>query len=165
MRGFSELASPLTRLTRKDISFEWTPKAQTAFNPLRKSHHSRSHSHPFRPGKEITVETDASDHVSASLLSQYDDNGTLRPVAYFSKKHSPAECNYEIYDKELLTIIRSFEEWRPELEGAAHPIAVISDHENLEYFMSTKQLNRRQPRWAEYLSWFNFVIKYRPGKQ
>jgi hypothetical protein len=90
--------------------------------------------------------------VSTGVLSQYDDNGTLRPVAYFSKKHSPAECNYEIYDKELLAIIRSFEEWRPELEGAEHPIAVISDHKNLEYFMSTKQLNRRQARWAEYLS-------------
>ncbi|KAI0991735.1 hypothetical protein K3495_g16452, partial [Podosphaera aphanis] len=83
----------------------------------------------------------------------------------FSKKHSPAECNYEIYDKELLAIVRAFEEWRPELEGAAHPIAVISDHKNLEYFMSTKQLNRRQARWAEYLSRFNFIIKYRPGKQ
>ncbi|KAI0994621.1 hypothetical protein K3495_g13560 [Podosphaera aphanis] len=106
-----------------------------------------------------------SDYVTAGVLSQYNSNGILQPVAYFSKKHSPAECNYEIYDKELLAIIRAFEEWRPELEGAAHPIAVISDHKNLEYFMSTKQLSRRQARWAEYLSRFNFVIKYRPGKQ
>ncbi|KAH0603597.1 uncharacterized protein H6S33_007256, partial [Morchella sextelata] len=132
--------------------------------PERSLHHG-SHSTHFDPEKEITMETDASDYVSAGVLSQYDDNGTLRPVAYFSKKHSPAECNYEIYDKELLAIIRSFEEWRPELEGAADPIAVISDHKNLEYFMSTKQLNRRQAWWAEYLSRFNFVIKYRPGKQ
>ncbi|KAH0604189.1 uncharacterized protein H6S33_007220 [Morchella sextelata] len=143
----------------------WTvPKtAQMVFNLLRKSLHSRSHPHPFRPRKEITVETDASDYVSVTVLSQYNDNGTLRPVTYFSKKHSPAECNYEIYDKELLAIIRSLEEWRPELEGAAHPITVISDHKNLKYFMSTKQINRRQPHWAEYLSCFNFVIKYRPG--
>ena len=58
------------------------------------------------------VETDASDYVSTGVLSQPDDNGVLRPVAFFSKKHSPAECNYEIYDKELLPIVRSFEEWR-----------------------------------------------------
>jgi hypothetical protein len=51
------------------------------------------------------------------------------------------------------------------LKGLHTQFAVISDHKNLEYFMSTKQLNRRQPRWVEYLSWFNFVIKYRPGKQ
>ncbi|KAH0611235.1 uncharacterized protein H6S33_011662 [Morchella sextelata] len=165
IRGFSELASPLNRLTRKDISFGWTPEAQTAFNALKEAFTTAPILTHVDPEKEITVETDASDYVSAGVLSQYDDNGTLRPVAYFSKKHSPAECNYEIYDKELLAIIRSFEEWRPELEGAVHPIAIISDHKNLEYFMSTKQLNRRQARWAEYLSRFNFVIKYRPGKQ
>ncbi|KAH0613403.1 uncharacterized protein H6S33_005289 [Morchella sextelata] len=142
-----------------------TPEAQTAFNALKEAFTTAPILTHFDPEKEITVETDASDYVSAGVLSQYDDNGILRPVAYFSKKHSPAECNYEIYDKELLAIIRSFEEWRLELEGAAHPITVISDYKNLEYFMSTKQLNRRQARWAEYLSRFNFVIKYRPGKQ
>jgi hypothetical protein len=68
------------------------------------------------------VETDASDYVSAGMLSQYDDNGILYPVAFFSKKHSLAEYNYEIYDKELLAIVWAFEEWRPELEGALHLI-------------------------------------------
>ena len=56
---------------------------------------------------------------------------------------APAECNYDIYDKELLAIIHTFEEWRPELEGAAEQIQVITDHKNLEYFMITKQLSRR----------------------
>src|SRR6266705_5957636 len=112
----------------------------------------------------IIVETDASDFVSAGVLSQYDDEGVLHPVAFFSKKHCPAECNYEIYDKELLAIVRSFEEWRPELEGALHPIQVLTDHKNLEYFMSTKLLNRWQTCCAEFLSRFQFRIQYRPGK-
>ena len=86
-------------------------------------------------------------------------------MAFFSKKHSAQEVNYEIYDKELLAIIHAFEEWRPELEGSAFPIKVITDHRNLEYFMSTKQLSRRQARWSEFLSRFNFKIVYRPGKQ
>ena len=72
----------------------------------------------FDPDKPIIIETDASDYVSAGILFQYNNSKTLRPVAYFSKKHTPAKCNYEIYDKELLAIIRSFEEWRPELEVA-----------------------------------------------
>ncbi|KAH0603285.1 uncharacterized protein H6S33_007607 [Morchella sextelata] len=136
IRGFSELqeASPLTRLTHKDISFGLIPEAQATFNALKEAFTTAPILTHFDPEKEIT-------------------------------KHFPAECNYEIYDKELLAIIRFFEEWRPELEGATHPIAVISDYKNLKYFMSTKQLNRRQARWAEYLSRFNFVIKYRPGKQ
>jgi len=105
-----------------------------------------------------------SHYVSAGILSQYEDEGVLHPVAFYSKKHSPAECNYEIYDKELMAIVRAFEEWRPRLEGSRHPIQVLSDHKNLEYFMSTKLLNRRQARWSEFLSRFDFRITYRPGK-
>lgn len=84
-------------------------------------------------------------------------------VNYFSTKMLPAECNYEIYDKELLTIIRAFELWRPELEGTEQPVTVLSDHKNLKYFMPTKLLSRRQARWSEFLSRFNFKITYRPG--
>ena len=118
----------------------------------------------FDHDKPIIVETAASDFVSAGVLSQHDDDGVLHPVASFSKKHSPAECNYEIYNKELMAIVRCFEEWRPELDGARHPIQVLSDHRNLEYFMATKLLNRRQTRWAEFLSQFDFKIVYRPGQ-
>ena len=73
------------------------------------------------------------------------DDGILRPVAFFSKKMSPQECNYEIYDKELLAIVRAFEEWRLEL-ATTNPdeaVQVYSDHRSLEYFMTTKELNRR----------------------
>ena len=63
-----------------------------------------------------------------------------------------------------MAIIRCFEEWRAELESTLHPIQVLCDHRNLWYFMSTKLLNRRQARWSEFLSRFNFRIIYRPGK-
>jgi hypothetical protein len=102
------------------------------------------------------VETDASDYVSAGVLSQYDDDGILHPVAFFSKKHSPAESNYESYDKKLMAIVRAFKESLPELQSVENPIQVLSDHKNLEYFMSTKLLNRRQARWSQFLSHFNF---------
>jgi hypothetical protein len=71
---------------------------------------------------QIIVETDASNYVSTGILSQYDDEGILHPVAFFSKTHTLAECNYEIYDKESMGIVQAFEEWQPELEGALHPI-------------------------------------------
>jgi hypothetical protein len=60
------------------------------------------------PATEIILKTDASDYLFAGILSQYRDDGILKPVAFFSKKHSVTECNYEIYDKELLAIIRCF---------------------------------------------------------
>ena len=76
---------------------------------------------------------------------------------------SPTECNYEIYDKELLAIIKTFELWKSELENTEDPVQVIIDHKNLEYFMSNKLLSRKQARWSEFFSRFNFKIIYKPG--
>jgi hypothetical protein len=98
----------------------------------------------FNHDWEVIVETDASNYISASILSQYDDKGVLHPVALFLKKYSLDKCNYKIYDKELIAIVRAFEEWQPKLEGALYPIKVLSDYKNLEYFMMMKLLNHQQ---------------------
>ncbi len=119
----------------------------------------------YKQGVRTIVETDSSDYVSSGVLSQLGGDGLLHPVVFFSKNLNPAECNYKIYDKQLLAIIRCFEQWRPKLEGTGVPIKVITDHKSLEYFMTTKKLTRRQARWAEFLSGFNFVISYTPGKE
>lgn len=87
------------------------------------------------------MEADSSDFVSAGILSQKDNTGDLHPVAFMSKKLETAECNYEIYDKELLAIVRCFEGWRAELQGFNYPITVLTDHHNLQYFMTTKELS------------------------
>ncbi len=162
---FSVIISPLVRLTRKDAKFDWTDECQHAFDRLKSAFTTAPILRHFDPTLPCVVEADSSDFCTGGILSQEDSDGVLRPVAYFSKRLAPAECNYEIYDKELLAIIRCFEQWRAELEGAAHPIEVLSDHRNLQYFCTTKQLSHRQARWSEYLSRFNFKIKYRPGSQ
>src|SRR4051812_17183162 len=115
----------------------------------------------FNLNKEILVEIDTSDYMSAGILSQRDDEGVLHPIAFFSKKHFSAECNYEIYNKKLIAIVRCFKKWRAELKGSPHIIEVLSNHKNLEYFMFTKLLSRRQARQSEFLSRFNFRIIYR----
>ena len=96
----------------------------------------------FDLNKFSIVESDSSDCVTEGVLSQSDSQGVLHSVTYFFTCMASAECNYDIYDKELLVIICAFEEWRPELEGAAEQVQVITDHKNLEYFMTTKQLSR-----------------------
>ena len=67
-------------------------------------------------------------------------NSVLRPVAFFLKKMSPAECNYMIYDKELLAIVKSFEMWMPELASVdlKKPVKVYTDYKNFEHSMTTK---------------------------
>jgi hypothetical protein len=165
IRGYSKVVSRLTALMKKGIRFQWSQQADQPFRNLKQAFTSAPILRHFNPTKESIVETDASDYVSAAVLSQCDDEGIVHPVAFFSKKHSPAECNYKIHDKELLTVIKAFSEWRHYLESAQFDIKVISDQRKLEYFMSTKMLNRRQARWSEFLSRFNFVIQFRPGKQ
>jgi len=84
------------------------------------------------------------------------------PVAFYSKSLSPVEQNYEIHDKEMLTIICALEEWRHFLEGARHPVEIWTDHKNLEYFMMAKKLNHHQARWSLYLVRFDFKLTYHP---
>src|SRR6266700_2430793 len=72
--------------------------------------------------------------------------------------------NYMIHDKEMLAIVRSLQEWRHFLEGAEHQVEIWTDHKNLEYFASAKQLNRRQARWSLYLTRFDYQLHHRPGK-
>ena len=133
--------APLTELTKKDVTFRWTEPEKNASQGLKDSFTSAPILRHFNPDKECVVEIDASDYFSPGILSQIADDGLLHPVAFVSKKHSPAEYNYEIYDKELMAIIRSFEEWRPHLESAKGIIEVLFYHKNLEYFMTTKILN------------------------
>jgi hypothetical protein len=163
--NFSALVSPLVALTRKDKAFTFDKECKKAFAYLKVMFTTAPVLQHFDPDRMSVVEADSSDYVTGGILSQYNEEGVLHPVAYFSKRLSPAECNYEIYDKELLAIIRCFEQWRPELEGAGFPIKVLSDHKNLQYFTTTKQLSHRQARWSEYLSRFRFSITYRPGVQ
>ena len=98
----------------------------------------------YKQSLKKIVETDSFDYVSSGVLSQLGEDGLLYFVAFFSKNLNSAECNYEIYDKELLAIIRCFEQWRLKLEATGIPIKVITDHKSLEYFMNTKKLSKQK---------------------
>jgi len=88
-----------------------------------------------------------------------------RLVAFISKSLSDTERNYEIHDKEMLAVVRCLEAWRHFLEGATTKFEIWTDHKNLEYFMKAQKLNRRQARWALYLSRFNFMLKHVSGSK
>jgi len=88
-----------------------------------------------------------------------------RPVAFISKSLSDTKRNYEIHDKEMLVVVRCLEAWRHFLEGVVEKFEIWTDHKNLKYFMKVQKLNRRQARWALYLSRFNFTLKHIPGSK
>jgi len=141
---FAKITKPLTELTRKDHPWNWTPQCQTAFIDLKNRFTSApvllmpDFDAPFK------IECDASDFDYRAILSQQGQDTHWHPVAYLSKQITPPERNYVIYDKELLAIVRALEMWRHYLEGSSHPIEIWSDHKNLEYYATSKQLNCRQ---------------------
>jgi hypothetical protein len=107
---------------------------------------------------------DASDFAFSGVLQQPDEHGDLHLVAFYSQKFSPAKTNYDVHDKELLGIVNSFCNMRAWLLGSPFPISIISDHKNLEYFMSSQILNCHQVHWVMFLSDFDFKLTWGPGK-
>src|SRR5882672_5190793 len=107
---------------------------------------------------------DASGYAIGAVLSQLCEDEKWHLVGFMSKSLSSAERNYEIHDKELLSIIRGLEEWRHILEGTKHTIEILNDHRNLTYFRESQNLNCWQACWSLFLSRFDFLLIHRPGK-
>lgn len=160
--GYSRIAAPLTALLKKDAKFDFGPTAQAAFQALKSAFTGGDILRHFDPALEAIVETDASDFAISAILSQYHDK-VLRPVAFMSRKLDKHERNYEIHDKELLAVVSAIKVWRHYLEGARHPFVILTDHQALQYFQTSKTLTRRQARWSEVVNHHRYVIRYRPG--
>ena len=73
---------------------------------------------------------------------------------------SSEECNYKIYNKELLIIVKAFEKWCSEIYSTADSVIMLIDYKNLKYFIITCKLNHHQVCWNEFLLEFNFNIIY-----
>jgi len=165
IKDFSEHARPLFDLTRNDTKWHWGTNEQSAFDRLKRNVTSAPVLISPDSTKPFRIEADSSDFATGAVLSQISpEDEKWHPVAFFSKSLTPVERNYEIHDKEMLAIIRSLQEWRHFVEGAEHQCEIWTDHKNLEYFMTAKQLNRRQARWSLYLSRFDFLLHHKPGK-
>jgi len=164
IQGFSKVCKPLTDLTRKGTAFAWSAVCEDAFQLLKQLFTEGPILAHFDADRPTRVETDASDFALGAVLSQLCDDGKWHPVAFHSRKFQPAEINYDVHDKEMTAIMAAFKEWEHLLRSTRDQVVVFSDHKNLEYFNSSKILNRRQHRWAEFLQPFNCKVVYRDGR-
>jgi len=152
-------------LTRKDVKWQWKKEQQKAFDELKRIFTTKPVLVAPDLDKEFRVEVDVSNYATGGVLSMKDSDELWRPVAFISKSLSNTERNYEIYNKEMLAVVRCLEAWRHFLEEATIKFEIWTDHKNLKYFIKVQKLNRRQARWVLYLSRFNFMLKHVPGSR
>ena len=166
IKDFSLVAAPLNALTSPSVPFLWSPEADEAFKRLKTLFTTAPVLAMPDSSRQFILEVDASETGIGAVLSQRSrDDNQLHPCAFFSRKLTPAERNYDVGNRELLAIHEALKEWRHWLEGASQPFVVLSDHKNLTYIRSAKRLSPRQSRWALFLTRFDFSITYKPGSQ
>jgi len=108
-----------------------------------------------------TILSQEGEHSTPSLLKQ--QKLILHPVAYYSATFIPTERNYDIYEQELLAVMKSLHHWHPYLGWTKEPFTILIDHANLTYWKSLQNLNRCTARWHTNLQEYDFEIKHIPG--
>ena len=163
IRNYSDVARPLNELLKKDTPYDWTQERDNCFNDMKRRFTTKPVLAMPDQTKPFVVESDASKYATGAVLMQKDSNGDLHPCSYISQTFTSAERNYQIYDRELLGIIRALDEWRHYLLGSPHTTTVLTDHKNLQYYRSAQKLNRRQARWSLILSEYDMKLIHQPG--
>ncbi len=165
IKNFSKIVRSMIQLTQKKIIFEWNEVCQIIFNHMKRRMIETFILRHFDQTRETILEIDSFDYVNDEVLSQYDNEEVLHSIVFYSKNMSSAECNYKIYNKELLIIIQAFEHWRLKLKLTDISIKMFINHQALISLMKDKELSRRQMRWVQKLVDFNFRIMYWSDKQ
>ena len=153
---------PLNDLLKKDVVFKWKEAQQNTFDTLKEKFMTAPVLAYPDNDCQFCLECDTSNYTTEAVLSILKED-KWHPVAYHSHSMSSEEQNYLITDKEMLNIIRALEIWRHYLEGAKNEFKVWNDHQNLQWFMTRQDLNRRQARWVQYLSRFNLKWLHKAG--
>jgi len=143
--------------------WKWDEEHQKVFKELKEKIMSQQVLSLPRRERKFRVKTDASGHTIEAVLSQEQD-GKWKPIAFLSRMIQPAEQNYKIYDKELLTIVEALTKWRQYLLDTLETFEIWTDHKNLKYVQESHKLNGRQARWYLKLQDYDFILQHIPGK-
>jgi hypothetical protein len=139
------------------MRFIWTSECQEAFEKVKHALTNAPVLAPPELGKPFEVVSDASGVGLGAVVLQ---DG--RPVAFESRKLSPAEQNYTVTEQQMLGVVHALKTWRCYLEGS--DFTVVTDHCPNTFLDTQVNLSRRQARWSEFLSRFKFDWEYRPGR-
>ena len=162
VRGFSNIAAPLTELTKEKKAWDWNEDCELSFTQLKVAMTTAPTLLFPDFEKSFTLTTDASLVAVGGILQQDQGNG-LQPIAYASRKLSGAESRYSAYERELLGIVWSIGQWRQYLEGRR--FVVQTDHSSLRHLPNQAAIHRRIWKWVSILQGYDVDIQHIPGRR
>jgi hypothetical protein len=161
LESYSQIALPLTELTKDDVAWAWDEPQKAAFEKLKVMLSSAPVLQLANPALPYVIHCDASGYAVGACLMQDHGEG-LQPVSYISAKMKPAETRYAPHEQELLALVYACRSWRHYLHNG-QPFTVLSDHQSLRFFTTQPLLSARQARWKDALAEFDFTIRYIEG--
>ncbi|GJT33105.1 putative reverse transcriptase domain-containing protein [Tanacetum coccineum] len=156
IEGFSNIAKPMTKLTQKNVKFNWGEKEEAVFQLLKQKLCSAPILALLKGSEDFVVYCDASHKGLGAVLMQRE-----KVMAYASRQLKVHEKNYTTHDLELGAVVFALKIWRHYLYGTK--CVVFTDHKSLQHILDQKELNMRQRRWLELLSDYDYKIRYHPG--
>ena len=172
---FAEKAAALHALCSAKVQFTWGAEEEAAFTELKRSLTQAPTLQMPQHGVRYRVESDSSDVALGGVLLQPasrlgvrtlpglgEDEMLWRPVAYHSRKLTPAQRNYTVTEKELLALVDCFATWKPYILG--EEVEAVVDHQAILWLLTKSDTSARVKRWSLFLSEFPFTVVYRPGK-
>ena len=163
MKGFSQLAKPLTDLTRDKVSWSWGESQESSFKALKVAIATAPILRLPDFERQFVITTDASDVAIGAILEQ-DFGLGLQPIAFSSRKLNSTEIRYSAYERELLGIVWAIGQWKHYFQ-TNHPIVIQTDHAPLRHLPSQTAVNSRVWKWLAVLQGYDVDIRHIPGKK
>ena len=163
IHGFSQIAGPLTELTRSKAKWRWESAQENSFLALKISLATAPVLRLPDFEHQFVVTTDASDVAIGAILQQ-DVGMGLQPIAFASRKLQQAEVRYSAYERELLGIVWALGQWKHYFQGP-HPIIIQTDHAPLRHLPNQASVNSRIWKWLSILQGYHIDIQHIPGKR
>ncbi|GKA89780.1 putative reverse transcriptase domain-containing protein, partial [Tanacetum coccineum] len=157
IEGFSKIAKPLTKLTQRNVKFNWEEKEEATFQVLKQKLCSAPILALLEGTNNFVVYCDASHKGLGDVLMQRE-----KVIAYASRQLKVHEKNYTTHDLELGVVVFALKIWRHYLYGTR--CIMFTDHKSLQHILDQMELNMRQRRWLELLSDKDCEIGYHLGK-
>jgi ribosomal protein L21E len=163
IQNFASIAAPLTALTKKNApnKVKWGPIEESAFNELKNSLCKETRLATPDLDLPFQIHADASNTAVGGCLTQKDNEGNLKPIAFVSQKLTGAQCNWSTIEKEAWSILFSLSKFERWILGGK--VEIFTDHNPLKYLNEVTPKSPRLVRWSLSLQRWNFNISHKPG--